>query len=63
MIRARFKVGTLKLQGDANRLGAAVDRLKGDAREAQLRSAELERAQRRLRQRLLNLATRAFLNG
>lgn len=62
-IRARFRVGTLKLHGDADRLGAAVIKLRRDSKEAELRAREFDRAARRLRARLLRVAERAFLDG
>lgn len=63
MIRARWKVGTLKLHGDADRLGAAVTRLRRDSLDALQRARELNAARVRLRARLFRVAERAFLDG
>lgn len=52
MIRTRFKLGTLKLRGDTDRLDAAVSRLRQDIREGEARI----RAQRAALKRVLNAA-------
>lgn len=63
MIRVRFKVGTIKLKDDTDRLERAVDGMRTGAREGLRRCREFEAAARRFRQRILRAAEDAFLRG
>lgn len=52
-IRARFRVGMLKLQGDANRLDAAVRRLRREISIGEEKVRSVERGVKRFREMLL----------
>jgi hypothetical protein len=62
-IRARFRVGTLKLKGDTDRLDTAVKRLRGEIAFGEERKRSVERGIKRLRELLLRAVEDALTEG